>query len=384
MDFCRSVEQGKPTKDIRRKERLALGDLKKNKEIVITQADKGNSTVVLDRADYERKALELLVQRPFRRLLRDPTTRIENRVNDLLKKLLKAKEITQSTYEHPLKGTRPPLFYGSAKIHKENVPLRPIVSTVGTATYKIAKRVSQILTPYVCQANNPIKNTRHFREKMLDPRIEEDKIMVSFDVKALFTSVPIREAQEVIEKVIRTDVDLPKRAGMGKEAVIELLKLCLSTSSFRFHETHYEQTDELAVGSPASPVIANLYMEKFEEEALSSFTSTKPKIWDRYVDDVFAIMKAEKVDALLAHLNARHPSIQFTIEREKDGKLPFMDVSVRRTPEGQLNFDVYRKPTHNTHTHTHTHTHTPGATSSTHPTTQETGRKESPCPYSTG
>ena len=57
-------------------------------------------------------------------------------------------------------------------------------------------------------------------------------------------------------------------------------------------------------------------------------------------------MKAEKVDALLAHLNAHHPSIQFSIEREKDGKLPFMDVSVRRTPEGQLHFDVYRKPTH--------------------------------------
>ena len=195
---------------------------------------------------------------------------------------------------------------------------------------------------------------------MQDARIEEDEIMVSFDVKALFTSVPIREAQEVIEEVIRADVDLPKCAGMGKEAVIELLKLCLSTSSFRFHETHYEQTDGLAMGSPASPVIANLYMEKFEEEALSSFTSTKPKIWDRYVDDVFAIMKAEKVDALLAHLNARHPSIQFTIEREKDGKLPFMDVSVRRTPEGKLRFDVYRKPTHT------------GRYLSTHPTTQKT------------
>ena len=81
---------------------------------------------------------------------------------------------------------------------------------------------------------------------------------------------------------------------------------------------------------------------------MSSFTSTKPEIWDRYVDDVFAIMKGE-VDALLAHLNARHPSIQFTTEREKDGKLPFMpfmDVSVRRTKEGQLHVDVYRRPTH--------------------------------------
>ena len=61
------------------------------------------------------------------------------------------------------------------------------------------------------------------------------------------------------------------------KAALQLVNLCLSTTSFRFHDTHYVLTNGLSVGSPASPVVGNLFMEKFEREALESFISTKPK-----------------------------------------------------------------------------------------------------------
>ena len=99
------------------------------------------------------------------------------------------------------------------------------------------------------------------------------------------------------------------------------------------------------MGSPVSPVIANLYMEYFEQRALET-APQKPRLWKRYVDDTCCIVEKGTVDALLDHLNSVRPPIQFTVEQEKDGKLPFLDTCIQRKEDGSLDITVYRKPTH--------------------------------------
>ena len=99
------------------------------------------------------------------------------------------------------------------------------------------------------------------------------------------------------------------------------------------------------MGSPVSAVVANLYMEFFEGLALNA-APTRPRIWKRYVDDTFSVMKKGDVDRLLNHLNSIHPSIKFTMELEEDGSIPFLDTRVTRKVEGKLDITVYRKPTH--------------------------------------
>ena len=92
-------------------------------------------------------------------------------------------------------------------------------------------------------------------------------------------------------------------------------------------------------------LIANLYMESFEEQAITT-SSYEPRIWKRYVDDTFTILDRENVDDFLQHLNNQQPSIRFTMETEKDNKLAFLDTAVLREPDGRLTTSVYRKPTH--------------------------------------
>ena len=70
------------------------------------------------------------------------------------------------------------------------------------------------------------------------------------------------------------------------------------------------------MGSPASPVIADLFMAKGEENALATFED-KPKIWYRFVDDVLSIVKVATLDKLRTHLNSQHPTIEFTVESER-------------------------------------------------------------------
>lgn len=101
------------------------------------------------------------------------------------------------------------------------------------------------------------------------------------------------------------------------------------------------------MGSPLSPVAANLYMEHFEKMALDT-AELKPTVWLRYVDDVWAVWPhgAETLGVFLQHLNSIHENIRFTMEMEVDGSLPFLDVMTTRKPDGTLGHAVYRKPTH--------------------------------------
>ena len=99
------------------------------------------------------------------------------------------------------------------------------------------------------------------------------------------------------------------------------------------------------MGSPISPLIANIFMEEFEVKALSSFPHP-PSLWLRFVDDTFVINKAEHSQELLQHINNQDPHIQFTVEPTQQGSLPFLDTLITIQPDNTLSTTVYRKPTH--------------------------------------
>ena len=160
-----------------------------------------------------------------------------------------------------------------------------------------------------------------------------------------------------IEKLIKAG-GVKKRTGTGADAILKLLKLCMTMTNFRFRNKHYALADGLPMGSP---VIANIYMKVFEEKALATFPSTGPKVWIRFFDDVFSIVKQRHVVELLQHLNDQHPSIRFTEETERRGKLPFLDVEVSRTENSQLSMNIYRKPTHSARYLQYTSNHTDSA-----------------------
>ncbi|XP_072174675.1 uncharacterized protein [Diadema setosum] len=112
------------------------------------------------------------------------------------------------------------------------------------------------------------------------------------------------------------------------------------------------------MGSPISPIVANLYMQDFETGALKSYTGSKPRVWLRYVDDTFVIVKKQETQKFFQHINTCDPNISFTTEECKDQKLAFLDVEVHITSDGSLDTTVYRKPTH-TNQYLHFNSHHP-------------------------
>ena len=97
------------------------------------------------------------------------------------------------------------------------------------------------------------------------------------------------------------------------------------------------------MGSPVSSVVANIFMECVEERALRNAVQLQPRLWKRYVGDVFSVVLKRMVDALLEHLNGMDAKIRFTMEQEKNGYISFLDVGVRRESNGSVKTSVFLK-----------------------------------------
>ena len=100
------------------------------------------------------------------------------------------------------------------------------------------------------------------------------------------------------------------------------------------------------MGSPVSPIVANLYMQYLEQKALST-APHPPRLWCRYVDDTFVVHKEANKQGFLQHINSVDPVIRFIVEDNKeDESIPFLDTIVKPEVDGSLSISVYRKPMH--------------------------------------
>ena len=341
----KNVHPSRP--NLSKSEKEALDRLRKDMSRVILMADKGVSMVVMDRDDYNTKAEELLHQPTYRPIPNDPTNKMKNKLITLLKKIKTEGGLSETTYKrlYPT-GVGSPKFYGLPKVHKQGIPLRPIVSSIGSATYNTAKELSRILKPLVGKSRHHIQNNQDFLEDLKGIQLQPDEVMMSFDVKALFTSVPIEPALVIIEKLLKEDQTLQSRTTMSIQYIMDLLGLCLRGTYFTFNGKFYEQVEGAAMGSPISPKVENLYMEEFEARAIQS-SPNPPLLWRRFVDDTFVVMKKCHREEFLQHLNSVDKNIQFTSEEPgPEGALPFLDILIKPDQKGRLHTTVFRKPTH--------------------------------------
>ena len=242
-------------------------------------------------------------------------------------------------------GAVPPKYYGLPKIHKQGTPLRPIISSRGSVSYETAKELAKILKPLIGKSPHHVYN-KDFLESIKDMKVEDDEFIISYDVTALFTSIPIDTTINIIKKQVEEDKDLQSRTNMTIKYICCLLEFCLKNTYFKFNGEFYEQKEGAAMGSPISPIVANLFMEDLEIKAIRT-SNTLPKIWRRFVDDTFTIIKKENRNNFLQHLNSIHPNIKFTCEEMKeDASMPFLDILITPAEDGSLKHQCTGNNTH--------------------------------------
>ena len=319
----------------------------KSKPVYYMKADKGKSIVILDKSDDDQRMLNSLQDGPFEKVKIDkrwkdgvPLNMLCRNVDNCLKQLVQNKDFNQFT-SSSLRVHNPklPVIYGLPKIHKPGNQMRIISSTLYEPTSKVSDFVLKKFRQLDYKSSFSVNNSIEFCEKLRNVKIDSDEVLVSFDVKGLFPSIMkqhvITEVEAFLSSQILDDNE--------RDIYIELIKLVLSQNYSTFRDQTYQQTDGLAIGNKLSPMLSELFMRRFENDIkeLDWF----PKIWLRYVDDVFAVVKKDEMDKIFWNLNStKYSNIQFTIEEEVDRKLPFLDILITRE-EGKLRFSIFRKPT---------------------------------------
>ena len=120
--------------------------------------------------------------------------------------------------------------------------------------------------------------------------------MILFDVESLFTNVPLDETIEsILQKVY---VEKKIKTSIPKLILKEILSLWTKHLHFRFNGEIYIQINGVAMGSPLSPLLANIFMISLEEKILPK-VSNYLCYWKRYVDDTYAYVVPEKIDFIL-------------------------------------------------------------------------------------
>ncbi|XP_076029167.1 uncharacterized protein LOC143018013 [Oratosquilla oratoria] len=317
----------------------AINSLKKDSDLHITKADKSNAVVIMNKNDYLNKMDVLLKdQVTYVQLLKNPTESVNSHFNKKIKELLSG----NSELIKKFISISPPLpyMYGLIKTHKPNNPVRPIVSSIGSASYKLSKWLVTILSPLVGTiSTSHVKNSLDLINKLSEVKPDYEFKLVSYDIVSLFTKVPLDDLLIYLKEELNKH-DLPLPSG----TLIELIKLCVKDCKFQFNDKFYSQKFGMSMGNPLSPVLSNLYMEFFETKILSKIIP--PNItWMRYIDDILCLWPIQdNVNDFLCKLNNLVSSIKFTVEIEKEGVLPFLDCNIYRR-ESELKFSVYRKPT---------------------------------------
>ena len=199
-------------------------------------------------------------------------------------------------------SNHPARLYASAKTHKfdkindvnlDQLKFPPIMDQTGTYTYNPAQVISNYLKP-LCTNDYRIKDTLQFPHflKDLSP-LRDDEKYVSYEIKSLFTNIPLKETIDYILEQIYVHNKL--RMIWNKLIFRRLLEKITTENLFQLNSKFFKQTDGIAMGDPLSVTLSDIWMFKMENNTVITY---KPMFYKRYVYDIINRRKKDEEDLL--------------------------------------------------------------------------------------
>ena len=239
-------------------QQIALKDLRNEPELKVVPFDKGVGFVLIHKDEMIRKISNELGDAKV--ISKDPTNALVRKVQSKISQLHKDNKISKSQFYqmYPSDAT-PPRMYGMIKAHKpeKNFPMRTVVSTIGTATYGAAKFLVDVFQPTLNKNEIRVMNTTSFVEEAKDWQIDPEEVQCSFDVVALYPSIPIKKAIAAMIELINNDIDdVRERTQLNVQDIKSLLELCLSKCYFLWNDLLYQIDDAGPIGLSLMVVVA--------------------------------------------------------------------------------------------------------------------------------
>lgn len=313
--------------------------LRNHPELLVTRSDKGKHTVLISKDNYDQKILSLVSSPDYQQLPNFDITTLITKNNQFVEKLFKLGIVSNRL---PLLDSSVDFskFYGLIKIHKPDKPARPIVSACSSPGFKLSKWLTDVLTESYCEKGYHVKNALEVVGALDGLAVSADEEMVSFDVISMFTSISI---DLIVRAILDLDSPIVNGCVLDHSLLSDLLRFLLTECAvFQWNDSIYRQLDSLAMGSPLSPILARIIMTRIMNITIPRLM-VRPKMLCIYVDDSFCIINKASSDAMLNELNKFHENIKFTIEKETNNELTFLNIKISHC-ESVIYTNWYKKP----------------------------------------
>lgn len=235
--------------------------LTENQQIVVIKSDKGNNTIILNRSEYEQSIESLLNDESvYKKTKRNPTSRIEKLINDMVTTWQLNNRITEEEEEYlKTRNSVAPAIYGLGKLHKwvqgKILPMRPVVSTVQSPTYKVSKMIADCLSKAAQDPNFQVKDSWEFAKIIQTVKVPKDHIIISLDATSLYTNIHLDMCIDAINN--RWNI-IKDHTYLSRIHFIQAVKLIVTHSYFRYKDHYYLQQSGLAMGNSISGLLADM------------------------------------------------------------------------------------------------------------------------------
>ena len=341
----------KPKHNLSRNEQKALNELKQNHNINLKKADKGSTTVVVNKPDKIREGQTQIDDENNYSPLTEPMAKeTQSEVSRLITNMHREKHIDDMTKKWLSQTPCPPRipeFYTLTKIHKPTLTGRPIISGCDGPTEKISSFVDTLLQPISKSQRSYLKDTTDFINYIESTKVKNRTFLVSMDVTSLYTNIPQNEGIDTVCKAY--DNFYKDNPPIPTHYLREMLRLILKENSFQFNGKQYLQIHGTAMGTKMAVSFANIFLAKIETEILSK-SVFKPTLWKRYIDDIFSLWEISKpdIETFIEQANSHHPTIKFTADIS-DTETVFLDTVIykgnRFKEQSILDIKTHFKPT---------------------------------------
>uniref|UniRef100_A0A7I4YDF6 Reverse transcriptase domain-containing protein n=1 Tax=Haemonchus contortus TaxID=6289 RepID=A0A7I4YDF6_HAECO len=243
-----------------------------------------------------------------------------------------------------------PVFYSLIKTHKlssggensaiaSDYKIRPIICCVGGPTDRISWFLNKIVGQLLRYVPSHLPNTNEFLDRLRSCRLQENCVVESFDVTALYTNVNNSEALQAVSEMLDERETEIVTFGLSKVHIMTLIKECLNCNIFKWSGQYFSQNRGLAMGQRLAPVLAICFMSRIERPVIARM----PIMYCRYIDDCCVVTSTQQeMDELFDILNRQSQYIKFTREVPHEGWLPYLNTQINIS-SGRYNVKWYRK-----------------------------------------
>ena len=289
---------------------------------------------------------------------KDLTQKSENEINEVWEYVAKKNRLNERSIQR-LKTTHSqcPVIYLLTKTHKfpdnvlmpklDDIKVRPIISGCGGPADKVSWLIQIICTPLLQYVKAHLRNTEHLLRNLrnIDNGELKNKFLFSLDVVSLYPSVNNDAAIDTLRLYLERERNNIQLYQFSVADVILLTQTIFQNNCFSWKRKFYQQLRGLAMGNRLAPILAILYMDRIENQAIYSDLSLSVSIYFRYIDDCLTpASNPEEATFIQNKLNSQDPAIHFEIELpDKDGFLPFLNTKIKVNESGIVETGWYTK-----------------------------------------